>query len=131
MQKISVKTNKRNEFINITNKVKDAIASSKVKNGICVVFCPHTTGGITINECCDPAVEIDLSYGLQKISPQMPEYRHAEGNSDSHLKSSMIGASETVIIQDGQLMLGTWQGLYFAEFDGPRNREVWINVIGQ
>ncbi|MGD9581133.1 MAG: secondary thiamine-phosphate synthase enzyme YjbQ [Vampirovibrionia bacterium] len=130
MEKISLKTNQRNVFIDITSQVKAIVSQSNVKDGICVVYCPHTTGGITINESYDPDVQDDLSFAMNKLVPNMKEFKHAEGNSDSHTKTSIIGPSETLIIENGKLMLGRWQGIYFAEFDGPRTREVWIKTIG-
>ena len=120
----------RQGYYDITRKVRDAVRESGVTDGICVIFCPHTTGAITINENADPHVTEDLEYGMDKIFPDDPNFRHMEGNSDAHLKSSNVGASETVIIDGGELVLGTWQGIYFAEFDGPRTRKFYIKIIG-
>lgn len=131
MEKFTLKTSKRNVLVDITSQVKKIVSNSKVNDGICVVYCPHTTGAITINESYDPAVQDDLAFALNKLIPNMKEFIHAEGNSDSHTKTSLVGPSETLIINNGQLMLGRWQGIYFAEFDGPRTREVWIKMIGQ
>ena len=129
MQKFQVSTHERNQLIDITAQVKEVLNSSGVNNGICTVFTPHTTAGITINENADPDVTRDIIYGLNKIVP-IHGYYHAEGNSDSHIKSSLVGASEQIIIKDSKLMLGTWQGIYFCEFDGSRIREVWVKCIG-
>ena len=117
-------------FYNITTKVSDAVSKSSVSNGICVVFCPHTTAGITINENSDPDVVHDMIVGLDKAFPDRSEFRHSEGNSSAHLKASAVGSSVTVIIENGRLVLGTWQGIYFCEFDPPRNRTFYVKVIG-
>jgi secondary thiamine-phosphate synthase enzyme len=129
MEKISVKTKKRNEFVDITSLVKKLIEELGVENGICVLFCPHTTAGLTINEAFDPAVRTDMVYSFNKISPDYDEFRHAEGNSDAHIKASIVGPSLNLIINNGKILLGQWQGIYFAEFDGPRSREIWIETI--
>ena len=119
----------RLDFINITPQVREAVTKSCVKSGIAVVFCPHTTAGITINENADPDVVHDLLIGLNKAFPDRTEFRHGEGNSTAHLKASAIGSSETVIIENCRLLLGTWQGIYFAEFDPPRNRKFYVKVL--
>ncbi len=116
-------------FTNITGTVKKLLAKSGIKNGICVVYCPHTTAGITINENADPDVVRDLLLGLSRALPDRAEFRHTEGNSAAHLKASYVGSSVTVIIKDGQLVLGTWQGIYFCEFDGPRSRKFYVKFI--
>jgi secondary thiamine-phosphate synthase enzyme len=116
-------------FYNITSEVREAVAKSGVTNGIAVVFCPHTTAGITINENADPDVVHDLLIGLDKAFPDRPEFRHGEGNSSAHLKASAMGSSATIIIENGKLLLGTWQGIYFTEFDPPRNRKFNVKVI--
>lgn len=116
-------------FYNVTRQVQDAIVKSGVQSGICVVYTPHTTSAITINENADPDVKIDLLYGLNEVYPDLSAYCHMEGNSAAHLKSSCVGCSETVIIEEGKLMLGMWQGIYFCEFDGPRNRRFFVKVI--
>jgi secondary thiamine-phosphate synthase enzyme len=116
-------------FYNITQKVNQAIRESGVSEGICVVFCPHTTAGMTINENADPDVVTDLLFALKKTLPDRPEFRHCEGNSAAHLKASLTGSSVTVIIENGRLLLGTWQGIYFCEYDGPRNRNFYIKII--
>ena len=116
-------------FYNIDAKVTDAVTKSGVADGVCVVFCPHTTAGITINENADPDVVHDMLLGLDKAFPDRAEFRHFEGNSSAHLKASCVGASETVIIKNGRLLLGTWQSIYFCEFDPPRNRKFYVKVI--
>jgi secondary thiamine-phosphate synthase enzyme len=119
----------REGFVDITATVRRAVADAGVTSGICVVFCAHTTGAITINENADPTVLDDLLYSLSKISPDRPEFRHLEGNSAAHVKSSLVGASETLLVEDGRLVLGTWQSVFFCEFDGPRTRRFFIKVI--
>ncbi len=126
----SVKTTKSDDFINITNMVRQEVRQSGVKNGIVVTFVPHTTAGITINENADPDVVHDVLLGLRRAFPESTQYLHVEGNSHAHLKASTMGSSCTVIIENGELKLGMWQGIYFCEFDGPRNRKVYIKVIG-
>lgn len=124
----SIRTEKQNLY-NITGKIQTDIIQSGVKDGVCIVFCPHTTAGITINEDADPDVVHDILIGLSKAFPDRAEFRHGEGNSAAHIKASCIGASETIIIQNGKLVLGTWQGIYFCEFDGPRNRIFYVKVM--
>jgi secondary thiamine-phosphate synthase enzyme len=124
----SLNTLKEN-FYDITPKVRETIRKSGVNNGIALVYCPHTTAGITINENADPDVVKDLLFALEKTYPERPEFRHSEGNSAAHLKSSVIGSSVSVIIQNGEILLGTWQSIYFCEFDPPRNRKFHISVM--
>lgn len=131
MKKIIIKSHKHNELISITEEIKALIAETQVESGICTVFCPHTTAGVTVNESFDPSVKTDIIYSLNKISPNHQEFRHTEGNSDAHVKSGLTGCSLTLIIDQGKLMLGQWQGVYFTEFDGPRSREVWIKIISE
>ena len=119
----------KQDFYNITAHVREAVSKSGMTNGIAVVYCPHTTAGITINENADPDVVRDLLFALDKTFPDRPEFRHSEGNSAAHLKASAIGSSVTVIIDGGKLALGTWQGIYFCEFDPPRNRKFYVKVI--
>ncbi len=126
----SLKTERQN-FYNITSSVRDAVKRSGVINGIAVVYCPHTTAGITVNENADPDVVKDLLFALDMTYPDRKEFRHAEGNTAAHLKSSVMGVSKTIIIDNGRLMLGTWQGVYFTEFDGPRIRKYYVKVISQ
>ena len=124
----SLSTPKEN-FYNITAQVREAVSKSNVKDGLAVVFCPHTTAGITINENSDPDVVRDLLLGLNKAFPDRSEFKHYEGNSAAHLKASSIGAGETIIVDNGKLALGTWQGIYFCEFDPPRSRKFYVKVI--
>jgi secondary thiamine-phosphate synthase enzyme len=131
MQSFTVKTSKRNEFVEITSDVRRAVRNAGLNSGICVVYCPHTTAGVTIQENADPDVVHDLLLWLNRHIPKdVPGFRHGEGNSDSHLKSSLIGTSVTIIVENGDLVLGTWQGVYFCEFDGPRTRTVQVQTIG-
>lgn len=117
-------------FYNITAQVREAIIKSGVADGIAVVYCPHTTAGITINENADPDVVRDLLFALDKSLPDRSEFRHSEGNSAAHLKASAMGSSATIIVDNGNLVLGTWQGIYFCEFDPPRNRKFYVKIIG-
>jgi len=119
----------RESLYNITSQVNDAITKSAVRNGIAVVFCVHTTAGITINENADPDVIHDIILGLGNAYPDLSGFKHGEGNSTAHLKSSTIGTSETLIIKDGRPLLGTWQGVYFCEFDPPRKRKFFVKVL--
>jgi len=127
-----IKTSNRNQMLNITSKVTSAVADSQISDGQVVVFCPHTTAAITINENADPAVVHDILLTLSELFPKKRSgYTHYEGNSDSHCKSSLIGTSERILLQKGSIVLGTWQGIYFCEFDGPRNRKFFIQVTGE
>lgn len=117
-------------FYNVTEKVRDAVKLSGVSEGICVVYCPHTTSGMTINENADPDVVSDMLFALNKAFPDCNEFQHMEGNTAAHLKASYVGSSVTVIVDKGSLVLGTWQGIYFCEFDGPRSRKFLVKVIG-
>jgi secondary thiamine-phosphate synthase enzyme len=126
---ISVKTTKRNEMINITFSVQQKLENAGLADGICTVFVPHTTAGVTINEGADPDVCIDVVRKLNELVPPDDQYRHREGNSDSHIKASLVGSSVSVIIEKGRLVLGTWQKIFFCEFDGPRSRKVYIKFI--
>ena len=119
----------REGFYNITPQVRDAVLESGVRDGIAVVYCPHTTAGITINENADPDVVHDLLIGLGKAFPDRAEFLHGEGNSAAHLKASAVGSSATVILKDGKPALGTWQGIYFCEFDPPRSRRYFVKVM--
>ncbi len=124
---IQVKTRARSDAIDITSMVRDAVKSSGLKDGICVVYVPHTTAGITINEGADPAVMQDILEALDRMVPWHGSYKHMEGNSPAHIKSTLVGASVTIIVQDERLMLGTWQKIFFCEFDGPRTRRAVIS----
>jgi secondary thiamine-phosphate synthase enzyme len=127
--KLNIKTHSKVEFQDITDRVNDAVSQSGVEEGICIVFVEHTTAGVTINEHADPDVAADIIAQLDKIAPLQANYRHGEGNSAAHIKASIMGASLTTIIQYGELALGTWQGIFFCEFDGPRSRNVLVKVI--
>lgn len=129
MQKLGVNTSRKNELVEITAQIKRAVENSGIKEGLCILFCPHTTAGLTINEAFDPSVKDDILFSLNKISPDYREFHHSEGNSDAHVKSSLMGNSLNLIIDDGKVKLGQWQGIYFTEFDGPRSREIWIKFI--
>ena len=131
MDEISVKTSSHTQFIDITSKVSEVLQKTGIKDGLCTVFTPHTTAGITINENADPDVPRDIMEEMGKVIPLNDGYDHIEGNSAAHIKSSLFGCSETVIIRNGSLMLGTWQSVFFCEFDGPRNRKVWVEIIGK
>ena len=126
---VQIETGVRTEFIDITGKVQDVVRQSKARDGICYLFVPHTTAAITINENADPAVHQDIVMELNKIIPFDDRYRHIEGNSAAHIKASIIGPSETIFVESGTLLLGTWQGIYFCEFDGPRKRRLQVKVI--
>jgi secondary thiamine-phosphate synthase enzyme len=129
MKEINIRTNSRVEMVDITASVQASINDKKVKSGLCIIFTPHTTAAITINENADPDVPRDIIAALETAIPQNAHYRHSEGNSPAHVKSSLVGASETVLIENGKLVLGTWQSLFFCEFDGPRSRKVIVKVI--
>jgi len=126
MESFYVTTHKRTEMINITPEVQKLVNRSGLRQGLVTVFIPHTTAAVTINENADPDVVRDILYEIDKIIPLSDGYRHFEGNSAAHIKSSFVGASETVIFENGRLQLGRWQGLFFCEFDGPRRRTVWV-----
>jgi secondary thiamine-phosphate synthase enzyme len=130
MERIHLETRSRIELLEISKKIQDLVSKSKIKEGICHIFCPHTTAGLTINENADPSVKKDISNTLNKLIPAGAHYAHSEGNADSHIKSSLFGTSLTVFVEDGRLALGTWQGIYFCEGDGPRAREIWVRVVG-
>jgi secondary thiamine-phosphate synthase enzyme len=128
IHKIPVRTSSRSQFVDITREVQDIVKSSGVRDGVCTVFVPHTTAGVTINENADPDVVRDILDTLNRLVPESSHFRHSEGNSDSHIKASMMGFSVTVFVENGRLALGTWQGIYFCEFDGPRSRHVFVRV---
>ncbi|MBS3906684.1 MAG: secondary thiamine-phosphate synthase enzyme YjbQ [Syntrophaceae bacterium] len=128
-QTFSVKSSKQTELIDITRPVQEAVQKAGVKEGLCVIFTPHTTAAVTINENADPSVPRDILMELNKIVPFEDRYQHAEGNSSAHIKSSLIGCSLTLFIESGRLVLGTWQGIFFCEFDGPRDRQVYVKVV--
>ena len=126
---LSVKTKSRTDLIDITADVQKIVRDSGVKDGLCMVYVPHTTAAVTINESADPSVKADILMVLNKIIPWDAGYRHLEGNSAAHIKSSIVGASEQVAVEGGGLVLGTWQGIFFCEFDGPRTRKVHVKVM--
>lgn len=128
IKQLTISTSKQTELIDITSKIEDFIKEHKVKEGICLLFVPHTTAGITINENADPSVRQDILKELNKIVPFDDSYAHSEGNSAAHIKASVIGFSEEIIIKNSNLLLGTWQGIYFCEFDGPRQRKLIIKI---
>jgi secondary thiamine-phosphate synthase enzyme len=129
MKEISIKTSSRMELIDITHLVEKVVSESKIKSGLCTIYVPHTTAAVTINENADPSVKKDIITELNKIVPFDDNYSHLEGNAAAHIKASIIGPSETILVNDGSLVLGTWQGIYFCEFDGPRTRKVIIKII--
>lgn len=131
MEVIQVRTGKQVEFLDISAGVQAAVKKSGTTDGICYIFIPHTTAGITINENADPHVTRDILKELDKIVPLDDNYTHAEGNSAAHIKSSLMGCSKQVFIEGGRLALGTWQSIFFCEFDGPRSRTVWVKVMGE
>lgn len=130
METFQVSTTRRSEFVDVTATVADLVRERGVDDGLVVVFVPHTTAGVTINENADPSVQSDMLAHFDRAVPQAEHYDHLEGNSPAHVKASMMGSSVTVIIRNGKLVLGTWQGIYFCEFDGPRHRSVHVKVVG-
>jgi secondary thiamine-phosphate synthase enzyme len=128
MKQIQVRTRERQGFYDITPELQTLVRDSGVNDGICYVFCPHTTAGLTLNENWDPDVCHDMGMALDEISPARAGYRHGEGNSPAHVKSSLVGAGQFIFIEKGRLALGRWQGVYLSEFDGPRTRQVWVKV---
>ncbi len=130
LKSINVKTKTRTEFIDITSEVEKIINGSNVKNGVCYLYVPHTTAGITINEGADPSVVKDIQTTLNRLVPSNLNYSHTEGNSDAHIKSTLVGVSKVVPIDNGRLALGTWQSIFFCEFDGARNRTVIVKITG-
>jgi secondary thiamine-phosphate synthase enzyme len=126
---LKVRTSHRSELQNITDAVQAAVDKSGIQEGLCCVFVPHTTAGITVNENADPDVVRDMATALDRMVPWENDYAHTEGNSAAHIKTTMTGSSLTVIIEEGRLLLGTWQGIYFTEYDGPRQREVWVKIV--
>ena len=127
----NVRSSRQNEWLNISSEIQKAVSASGVKEGICVVFVPHTTAAVTVNENADPDVPRDVGLALDLISPERREFRHGEGNSAAHTKTSLVGPSVTLIVSGGRLLLGTWQGIWFNEYDGPRTRKVHIRILGE
>ena len=128
---LNIKSPKREILLDISNDINVLVSKSGIREGICRIFVPHTTAGITINENADPAVKKDIIMYLKKLIPKSDDFSHFEGNSDAHIKTSLIGNSVDVLIHDGELVLGTWQGIMFAEFDGPRNRKLYVQIQGE
>ncbi len=126
---LTVKTRSRTEFVDITAEVREVVRSSGVEDGLCMLYVPHTTGAVTINESADPSVKADILMILNRVIPWEAEYRHMEGNSPAHVKSTLVGASELIPIEKGRLTLGTWQGIFFCEFDGPRTRKLQVKIV--
>jgi secondary thiamine-phosphate synthase enzyme len=131
MESFEVRTRKRTELIDVTDRVRQALRQSGVGQGLCVVYCPHTTAALTVNENADPDVVHDVLLWLNRAIPkEQTDFRHAEGNSDSHLKACLVGPSATLLVEGGDLVLGRWQGVFFCEFDGPRTRTVHVQAVG-
>jgi secondary thiamine-phosphate synthase enzyme len=131
MQEIKIKSKNRNEMIDITHEVEEIIKQENIKDGFVVIYVPHTTAGVTINEGADPSVQRDIIATLEKLIPENDNYHHMEGNSDAHIKASLMGSSSTVLIKNNELVLGTWQHIFFYEADGPRNRKVIIDCFSK
>ena len=130
LSNFSVRSTAQNQWLNITAEVQQAVAASGIGEGICVVFVPHTTAAVTVNENADPDVPRDVNFALNRISPDLQEFRHNEGNSAAHTKTTLVGPSLTLILSERRLLLGTWQGIWFNEYDGPRTRTVYVRVMG-
>jgi secondary thiamine-phosphate synthase enzyme len=128
-QTFQVRTSKQTEFIDITQSVQEAVKKTGVEDGICIIFIPHTTAAVTINENADPSVVQDILMELNKMVPFKDQYHHMEGNSSAHIKASLVGCAQFILIESGKLVLGTWQGIFFCEFDGPRDRKVFVKVM--
>jgi secondary thiamine-phosphate synthase enzyme len=129
MEVITVTTSARTEFVDVTKKVRKAVDATGVNSGLCMLYVPHTTAAVTINENADPSVRTDILNVINEIVPWDANYRHLEGNSAAHIKTSLIGSSELIMVEKGRLVLGTWQGIFFCEFDGPRTRKLHVNLI--
>lgn len=129
MQTVIVKTDRRTQLLDVTAQVQKAVTAAKVAEGVCYLYVPHTTAAITINECADPDVARDVEGALERLVPATGPYRHSEGNSDSHVKAVVVGSSQVVLIEKGKLALGRWQGIFFCEFDGPRERRLQVKIV--
>jgi secondary thiamine-phosphate synthase enzyme len=129
VKQIEIRTSGRQSFEDITQQVQQAVSESGVQEGLCHLFCLHTTAGLTVNENWDPSVQHDIGLALDEMVPQRRDFQHREGNSPAHVKSSLVGASQTLFVSGGRLVLGSWQGIYLAEFDGPRTRKVLVKVV--
>ena len=127
---LKVRTDSRTEYVDVTERVQQAVGESGISDGICLVSVPHTTAGVTINEAADPSVRRDIIHELDKVIPYDDNYKHMEGNSAAHIKTTLTGSSVLLIVEDGKLVLGTWQGIYFCEYDGPRRRTLHVKVLG-
>jgi secondary thiamine-phosphate synthase enzyme len=128
-REIEIRTKARNELVDITQHVAKIVKEAGIVEGICVVVVPHTTAGVTVNENADPSVKADIIAKLGELVPAGDRYQHREGNADAHIKAALVGTSESLLVQNGTLALGTWQGIFFCEFDGPRTRQVWVRVM--
>lgn len=131
METLTIQTGDREQMLDVTALAQELVRARGWQDGLLTLFCPHTTGAVTINENADPSVVRDMLRGLSRFVPRQGDYRHAEGNSDAHIKSSLFGPSLTVVVEGGRLALGTWQGIYFCEFDGPRSRKLWVKWLGE
>lgn len=129
IQKLKLHTTACNTMLDVTPEVQKVVDGSGVRSGLACIFAPHTTAAVTVNEHADPDVARDMLAAFEKLVPQKGDYRHYEDNSDSHIESALVGCSQTAIIEDGRLLLGTWQGIFFCEFDGPRERELWVKIV--
>ena len=129
MYLISVRTNTRSEMLDVTDMIQEKVTEAGIREGACICYVPHTTAGITINEGADPAVCEDIIQKLNELVPRSDRYRHLEGNADSHIKATLVGSSVVIIVEEGRLVLGTWQRIFFCEFDGPRTRKIWIKFL--
>ncbi|UZP67033.1 secondary thiamine-phosphate synthase enzyme YjbQ [Desulfovibrio mangrovi] len=129
MHTLSIRTAEREQLIDITREVQNLVNAQGWQDGMLLLYCPHTTGAVTINEGADPDVKRDIAVNMAKLVPMRGDYRHAEGNSDAHIKTSLFGPAQMLIVENGDVMLGTWQVIYFCEFDGPRQRKLWVKFI--
>jgi secondary thiamine-phosphate synthase enzyme len=129
MKTLRVKSTRRTQFVDITGEVEEIVSEARVQNGVCYVYVPHTTAGVAINEHADPDVASDVEGIFDRLIPHHGPYRHAEGNTDSHMKAILTGTSQTVLVENGRMMLGTWQGVFLCEFDGPRQRSVFVKIV--
>lgn len=127
MNRLTVSTSSTKQFVDVTQKVKSVVSDAGFETGVCLIYVPHTTAGVTINESADSDVVRDILTKLRDLVPSNDSYRHREGNADAHIQSSLVGNTSQIIVQDGNLKLGTWQGIFFCEFDGPREREIWVS----
>ncbi len=129
IERISVSTESRTQMVDVTAEIQKAVTQAKITDGMVTVYCPHTTAAVTVNENCDESVQRDINETLSKIIPHHGGYAHAEGNADAHIKSALMGSSRTLLIEKGRIKLGSWQGVFLCEFDGPRDREIWFRFL--